>query len=511
MTASTSIQSQDDDALFKLVQCRIQDLTREGEAGWNKNKTALDDIDAELQRRYPAGGGFDVQSARAEIAMALRRYKAAIELWATAPRTVDDQHSLADFQIAVCYRRMGNVFEARGALHAVKGYMTTKLRYQNEVRRVAEATDRFAAIHLSTAAFQKLEAAGLQEAKALMQATAVIRQQSPTELGLLEQTLDCLVQFAADSPLPPARREADEGSRPVLLICGFEWSGSGALADCIRTSGAVYLPFGDTEVSLFEGVPDVADGVAQLLKLAKGGSREAFRQCIVKFVAGPVLGLAFPPADNAKEQQLYRKSLAAFIRPNAAEAHTAIRGLLADVDEASRDGVDWMLFRQALRRFMRWIVGENDGRRAVLNNCIHAYNLECLDLFDDARAVCVVRDPRDQYVARVRENWIRRIKLNRFMILTARHMKRYRKGIEALPSRGAVMTVRFEDFVCSERVRKATLEFCGVPPSELGLFDPAKSKLNIGIFQGFENQADIREIESGFPELLYSDHASAPT
>jgi hypothetical protein len=509
LMATPDLPSLNDQALIKLAQKHIVDLDTQGEAGWNANKAALRDADAELERRHASGSvTYETASARAEIAMALRTYRAAIDLWNSVKCTQESQQSLVNYQIAVCYRRMGNVFEAKEALDLVKGEMTTKLRYINEIQRIADETSRFSAIHLSATAYQKMESGAFTEATALMSAAAVLRGLDSDGLLHLNQTLDHLVQFAQgqrfDRPAP-ALPVFESG---VLLISGFEWSGSGALADCIDGSDELFFPFGDTEIATFEGNGKIVDGALQILKAMRRGDREEVRRIIISFMVSSVLGVAFRPAKKNISQRLHKKSLAAFMGDKVEPFHAACQNFLVTADIATRDMMDSDLLLAGLKSFLGELIHDGTNRKAVLNNCVHAYSLDCLALFDNAKAVCVIRDPRDQYAARVAENWYRRISLERFLRITNQYMKSFYKAQNDKALGPHILPVRFEDIVLSDEKRNAIIRQCGISKGGIGKFKPELSKKNVGVYKRFENQDDIRVIEKNFPDLLFK---SVPT
>jgi hypothetical protein len=504
LMAKRDVQSLNNQDLIELAQNTIVALETQGEGGWNANKAELREADAELERRHQTGDvSFESASARAEIAMALRTYREAIDLWSQIKCTQEIEQSLVHYQIAVCYRRMGNVFEAKEALDLVKGEMTTKLRYTNEIQRLSNETSRFSAIHLSATAYQKMESGAFTEATALMSASAVLRGLDSDGLVHLNETLSHLVQFAQghrfDRPAPPLP-VFDSG---VLLICGFEWSGSGALADCINGSDELFFPFGDTEIATFEGNVKAVDGALQILKAMRRGDRDHVRRVIISFMVTSVLGVAFRHAKKNVSQRLHRKSIAAFMGDRIESFHTGCQNFLVTADIATRDVLDTDLLLAGLKSFLGGLIHDGTNRKAVLNNCVHAFNLDCLALFDNAKAVCVIRDPRDQYAARVAENWYRRIRLERFLRITNQYMKSFYKAQNDEALGPHILPVRFEDIVLNDEKRDEIIRQCGISKGGMGKFKPELSKKNVGVYKRFENQDDIRVIEKTFPDLLF--------
>ncbi len=139
-------------------------------------------------------------------------------------------------------------------------------------------------------------------------------------------------------------------------------------------------------------------------------------------------------------------------------------------------------------------------RAVVMHNTFEPFNPQSsLKFFERAKAIVVDRDPRDNYVQQqpvpsvavgVHE-FIKRYRIHRLAVCREPHPD--------------ILRIQFEDLVLDyERVVTRIFEHLGedrsahVRPKQY--FDPAVSRKNVGLWQTYPHQNEIRLIEQSLPE-----------
>lgn len=503
------------------------------EGGLNTSLKKLADAEAQLPAMFSEPElAAEARRLHAEIAMVTKRWVVAAERWRAclpAGTNSDPIHC----KIATAYRRGGDLFNAKLALEAVGKKFRKRQRYLNELARIDEANDKWAAIHLSFRAFDAVAASRFEQAHALIGASVALQARRNEDLAQIAAIVDLIFDFLRDDAEPeePACEGANVDRRPKLLqalfkknsvpkalpsaepfrhprliaIGGFGWSGSGAVADYLKGSSAVRLATGDTELNLFEGQCAGVLNALELIREAPHLDRDDWRRSVVGLMLWAVLAVAFPRAKAADVQRWHNKSLLRAAGGNPRRLVEPIRSLLAACACEPRDPDD--IGRAIATMFFRTIRRQGDEQGTmVLNNSIHGKSMELLRIFDNAMGIAVLRDPRDQYVARVMENSRITIKCDRFIANLKDDLLKYRRALQHEKVSKSVREIRFETFVLDAEARAQLARDCGLDPNEIercGTFNPEKSARNIGIHKAFRNQSDIRKIEAAFPDLLH--------
>ncbi len=168
-------------------------------------------------------------------------------------------------------------------------------------------------------------------------------------------------------------------------------------------------------------------------------------------------------------------------------------------------------FYDSARSYLRDVMemlGYDLGRTVLLNQPFDVYDpRRSMKFFDDPKAVLVDRDPRDIYV--LAKCYLRS---NGAFIPTddVEDYIRYHRLVrnDALPSDPDIMRMRYEDLIYDyERTGKRLTDFLGlgdIGSGEKKYFDPAVSIDNTQLFLKHPELAgDIRRIEEALPEYLY--------
>lgn len=294
------------------------------------------------------------------------------------------------------------------------------------------------------------------------------------------------VDFAVDNYAPPVVKK--------ILISGMGWSGSSALFDYLRE---------------YKGVCPI-DGEFQHIE-GSYGLRSLDRESpdllgrLIDFFFNTVVGL------RAQDERAIQKSCQSAWDFMLVESQTYLNATRWFIGEYLSGPHDGSRFEQIARRYLDGVIGSRlplGERLALLDNVVHAWNLECLRYLADFSLYIVVRDPRAQFVAMCLENarYHRDVNLfvREFRDRSARHDASFLDLRDSSKSR--IRIIRFEDFVRDERLRvdigkRATDG--GVHTAPRKFFDPTLSAKNIEVHKGFSNQADIAKIEEELSAFCY--------
>lgn len=308
--------------------------------------------------------------------------------------------------------------------------------------------------------------------------------------------LDVIKSLRGRSPelspelLDDAARMPKEGV-PKIFICGFGWSGSGAVYDDIRGAegfrefeGAGDAPLLNTDSGTEATFIQADAGLGDTWKAAKSSGRLTWQR-LWDLVCLHVVGLSgigyndykscAAAANNVRRHgPLYTRPFRRFLEGYAALLEEPVRGGLVDLLGDTTESLCCMLLEQ-------------EGGKAVLfNNAIFGREAEMLRIFRNYRAVVVFRDPLDVYADRKRQdkNHWRTPRL--LAELYGRGLLRYvayRTG-ENGAGLQSLREVPFERFIMDEGFRRQVREWLlAAVVSDVGksYLDPAVSSRNVGI------------------------------
>lgn len=299
-----------------------------------------------------------------------------------------------------------------------------------------------------------------------------------------------------DAALPPMlleRVKAGDAGVPKVFLCGFGWSGSGALYDEIRGvpgfcefegagRDAVINQDAESEVTFVQG----PGGLGSLWKGALESGRISWDWLWDTFnlhVAGlSSIGYAQYKSSAAARNHVRRYG-SLYTRPfrRFLEAYAKLR-------RDPRPGGLHACLLEASESLCSMLVQHAGGRAVLFNNAIFGRDAVMLEIFRSRRAAIVFRDPRDVYVDRRDHDlnhWRTPAELAAFYAYGLHRYMEYKLGRgEGDPG---LREVPFERFVKNDRFRarvRAWLlgDLADVPV--VRHFDPAVSSRNIGIHVG---------------------------
>lgn len=445
----------------------------------------------------------------AKLAMRLTRWEEASRRWHLVAEHEHDLDPRSDrlLALAVCRSKAGDPEAAETWLARLEALEAAGRRRRRKV-----AVYRRKALERALGGWRAHRAAG-----EVMAAVADRRAEDA------RQALECALEACGASPrvatlaracveamIAPERidlsRVREGGHRGLVLVSGFGWSGCGAVVDWLADHEGVSVPLGGGfEPALLER----SGGIRDLLGTASGSDRDR-RRALAQFLLGPVVGLYDCAGEGPK--LTWRRSLARRFRDEPA-AMSALQGaceaLAADWERAAGEETE-----ELIQAFLRRVPGLSDWGGAglrVLNNILHSQRLELLRLLPKARAVAVIRDPRDQFVARRLEGR-RDSDVDSFCRSLAGKARRFNRAVAAPGMAERIRVVGFEDFVSSVRSRQQLADWLGelgqvTAPGGERRFDPQESAANIAIFHRYLSPEERREIEQACGELEFGGHS----
>lgn len=319
-----------------------------------------------------------------------------------------------------------------------------------------------------------------------------------------------LKQRSPDLPAQVLQKGLDDAAGiPKLFLCGFGWSGSGALYDEVRAlSGFCEFEGAGDDAIINEGAESEvtfiqsAGGLGRLWVAAQKSQRICWQEFWDLF-SHHVVGLSPIGYDLYKSCSAARNNLrrhgVAYVRPFRALLDGYLRML-----QAPRAGAFHGLLRDATESLCAMLVEHTGGEVVLFNNAIFGRNAEMLEIFRSHRAAVVYRDPRDVYVDRRkndRNHWRTARELSTFYARGLRDYCAYRTGQRA--SDTALREVPFERFVKDAAYRaRVRAWMLGSLQHAAGTshFDPRVSANNIGIHAGVLARDESRHLASAMSE-----------
>lgn len=387
-----------------------------------------------------------------------------------------------------------------------------------ELSTNAEATGTVAKVALLADELELSEQALLRALSALYGTTSDADAVSEDCLAML-RVLNALRDAGEALPEPLLERSQGEAAGITkVFLCGFGWSGSGALYDEIRGvegfcefEGAgcdgIINADADSEVTFVQG----PGGLGELWKRAVEGGRIPWHLLWDTFSLHAA-GL------TAVGYAQYKSSAAArnHVRRYGAAYTGPFRRFLEAYASLRRNPMEGSLHRclqETTESLCAMLVRQRGGRQVLFNNAVFGRDAVMLEIFRSPRAAIVYRDPRDVYVDR-RENdrnhWRSPAQLAAFY---ARGLHRY---LDYKRERGGnipdLREVPFERFVrqgCFRARVRAWLigELPDVPGT--GHFDPEVSSRNIGIHVGRLTPAETDQLEAALKECRELDRLAS--
>ena len=288
-----------------------------------------------------------------------------------------------------------------------------------------------------------------------------------------------------------------------LMVSGMGWSGSGAILDYFRENAHV-----NTILREYRHI----EGRAGVKHLRKNMTSNAeFMNAFADFFFLILLGLGNSLRGDKGAVHSKKLSLGMY---GAIHARQSLEICACVREGLGAGGPDNKLLVTVSNRALDTIcIGQFGASRntVMFDNMIKAYNLDSVPFINDLSMFCAFRDPRSNYVARIRED-------RKFAGTVESYVRSYRKAREQIDvqlqqveadlraddtTTTRVHTVQFEEFVLSracrqDLARKAGLDFA--QHDEYALFRPWESRKNVFLHETYENPDEIAYIERELPE-----------
>ena len=305
-----------------------------------------------------------------------------------------------------------------------------------------------------------------------------------------------------ETVLEPTVRIAD--AVPKRFVCGFGWTGSGAVYDAVRGHAgfAEFEGAGEDEVLNADSETEATfiqsrAGLGELWMQARWGEGvdwqvlwDVFRCHVVGMCA---IGYSEYKGAAAAANHV-RKYGTAYTRVFR-DFFDAVAEL---VDDPRRGGLHALLTRTT-EALCRMLLQHTGGKVVLFNNAVFGRNAIMLEIFAGHRAAVVYRDPLDVYADRLRSDknhWRTSRQMAEFYDHGLTRYLAYKTGAPASAGK-ALREVPFERFVADaafrERVKAWLLEGVAATAA-VSHFDPAVSRRNIGIHAAVLDEADRRQL-----------------
>lgn len=285
--------------------------------------------------------------------------------------------------------------------------------------------------------------------------------------------------------MPPVKRT---NNQHIILTSGSGYSGTLDITNFLSQHPDVSSPIRLDELSCFNAKHGAAAFMA--------GGCDAEK--VLSFVRACVLGMPFKtgmkPPEIARTQ---KQSLAWSLRNKPALAQKlfdAARFFMREVHAGDP--------KPALSRLLNFALRIRGSTKAIyFHNLIHQSQIHLFSLLENATALAVIRDPRDQFVSRCIANTKDKLTVEEFVVRRLRH-----DNIFSEHSSPDVVPIRFEEFVTMPLKRDELLEILRLPResmvADLRKFDPSRSSQSVGQYRDWEDQPAIQYISERMPGEL---------
>lgn len=277
---------------------------------------------------------------------------------------------------------------------------------------------------------------------------------------------------------------------PKVFICGFGWSGSGAIYDDIRGAegfsefqGAGDAPLLNADSGTEATFIQADAGLGDTWKASRSNGVLSWQQ-LWDLLCLHVVGLSGVGYNDYKSCSAAANNLrrygSAYVRPFRA----LMEGCAELLDRPVQGGLT-SLFSETTEALCRMLLEREGGSAVLFNNAVFGREAGMLSIFRNYRAVVVFRDPLDVYVDRANQDKNHWRTPDLFADLYGRGLRGYAayRASDQWPGWGRLREVPFERFVLDEEFRARVRGWLLAGSADGGgsLFDPAASRRNIGM------------------------------
>lgn len=285
-----------------------------------------------------------------------------------------------------------------------------------------------------------------------------------------------------------------------VIVCGFGWSGSGAVIDFLLDQNQFQkFPGGETQFIKYKG------GLDHLYKsfLKYGFIDELSMSNFARLMSAQV------KAETGVDKNC-NKHIRTLARLGGAAFNESVISLLTKAIRHAHEPSRWFKDEEVtelLGGFFERIaaVFRQGTNRLVFDQAIRPTNIRPLE-FINSPAIIVRRDPRDSYFERKKLQINNKPTLDKFVdnyIYRQERASRTLTKYRHLSDR--IYQIQFEDFVSNPETRMALCSWLGIDTPNHGgkLFRPELSQRNIGVYRTDPNVDEYRYIEDKLGKYLW--------
>jgi tetratricopeptide (TPR) repeat protein len=447
----------------------------------------------------------------AKLATTARRWKDASFLWAKIIDDRIDDSNESRLQAGISYRMRGELDTAQRYFDRVTKTFRKRVRFQREYARLINSKDGDFLQAIEKKFSDAWNEGKFSKVRAFGSALAAVENYNASlvdHLPLISTALADLQnenrERINETPVAHIFQEKSTGSQDIF-IGGFGWSGSGAVFDFLRQSSGVSQPFKDIELSIFDGISGKTESFSRFYQNYDSMDDLSLRKEVTAIVFDLILGIGADRPISGKGKNAKSRSLIKHFAKNSSSAQVFSKSLLAMLQTlCNSPRLDSALVESEFSLFFKhvfpslWSAGHS---KRIYNNSIHAKNCACLRLVSSSRMVAVVRDPRDQFVARAVERGGSKsgvLSVDSFIKFTSADKDFFDFSLERFGVQDRVVTVGFEEFVTERNCRENLCKEIQIDINSIKYdtsFKPSESAQNIGIYKNFPDQDAIRKIE----------------
>lgn len=283
-------------------------------------------------------------------------------------------------------------------------------------------------------------------------------------------------------------------TKPVnkIFVAGMDWSGSGAVQHyLLEYKKIMQVPGG--ELQFLAGV----GGLKSILD--SSGSRAKVKNAIIDFLGYHVL-LSNSPSGNQESKALMTSSLLLTKLNIDKFLQVLIRMVYRlRLNWDSSDGIRYAL-QEYVNGVLLSLVNYSDDIVYLIDNAVGLFKCEAMQIVDNFYYFAVVRDPRSNFVTRVRQDTSYKRDVDKYIDVYRSRRESFEKGRLNIVGRtdGTIELVQFENFVCDENFREQLAIKCGLDPLDsikYSKFKPWESMKNVTIYYDYKNREELIKLE----------------
>lgn len=288
-----------------------------------------------------------------------------------------------------------------------------------------------------------------------------------------------------------------------LFVCGFGWSGSGAVFDYLREFECVEPINGEC--------PIISEGLVSFKSIVESCNDSSIlikKLVQLFFIVTFISDLSLSPFRGVRNLYKRYKKHPVEYSNCVIELSKVISKIIYNIKNNKPIENYIILLGDKLLNLVA--AGLPNGKIVLYNNAIMAKNIDMFRYIQNFHVFCVQRDPRSNYVARVYENLPNILSVNTFINRRIKYYNTFNQKKSLLPQNFLeknISIINFEDFVLNEKCRLNVLEKSNISINEWKYkkkyFDQNVSIKNLKNFEQFEPQEDIRKISECLNEQLY--------